>query len=59
VAAWRFWNTPSDQVRLLKRIQRHRCAETGQRLLRSAEVDHTTLCHGRTCWRSGVCRIYA
>jgi hypothetical protein len=40
VAAWRLWNAPSDQVALLKRLQKHRCAESGKRLLRSAEVDH-------------------
>ena len=42
VAAWKFWNAPSDHVRLLKRGQRHRCAATGKRLLRTAEVDHRT-----------------
>lgn len=40
VAAWRFWNAPSDQVAVLKRVQRHRCAESGKRLWRNAEVDH-------------------
>lgn len=40
VSAWRFWNAPSEQDRLLKRIQRHRCAATGHRLPRDAEVDH-------------------
>jgi hypothetical protein len=42
VAAWKFWNAPSDQVRLLRPLQRHRCVSTGQRLLRSSEVDHRT-----------------
>ena|SRR5215203_1898120 len=42
VAAWSFWNAPSDQVRILKRIQKHRCNDTGKRLLRTAEVDHLT-----------------
>ena len=42
VAAWRFWNAPSGHTRLLKRVQSHRCAETGRRLLREAEVDHRT-----------------
>ena len=42
VAAWKFWNAPSDHVRLLKRVQRHRCAITGNRLLRTAEIDHRT-----------------
>ena len=40
VAAWRFWNAPSDQVSLLKRLQKRRCAESGKRLWRNAEVDH-------------------
>jgi hypothetical protein len=40
VTAWRIWNAPSDQVRVLKRAQQHRCAATGKRLLRGAEVDH-------------------
>ena len=40
VVAWRFWNAPSEHDRILKRIQRHRCAETQRRLLRDAEVDH-------------------
>ena len=40
VAAWKFWNAPSDQLRLLKRVQERRCATTGRRLLRGAEVDH-------------------
>jgi len=39
-AAWKVWTAPSDQVAALKRRQRHRCAETGKRLLKSAEVDH-------------------
>ena len=40
VTAWRIWNAPSDQVRVLKRAQRQRCAVTGKRLLRGAEIDH-------------------
>lgn len=42
VQAWKFWNAPSDQMRLLKRAQSHRCRETGRRLMRDAEVDHAT-----------------
>ena len=42
VVAWRLWNAPSDELRLLKRLQGHRCAATGKRLLRSSEVDHET-----------------
>lgn len=40
VVAWKFWNAPSDQARVLKRIQARRCAETGGRLWKTAEVDH-------------------
>jgi hypothetical protein len=40
VVAWQLWNAPTGYVRILKRLQQHRCAETGRRLLRSAEVDH-------------------
>ena len=40
VTAWRFWIAPSDFVRPLKRLQRHRCPESGARLWRTAEVDH-------------------
>lgn len=40
VTAWRLWNAPSDYARLLKRAQRHRCATTGARLCKTAEVDH-------------------
>jgi hypothetical protein len=40
VIAWKFWIAPSDQVRLLKRMQERRCTESGKRLLKTAEVDH-------------------
>jgi hypothetical protein len=40
VIAWQFWTAPSDQVRLLRRLQGRRCGETGGRLWKSAEVDH-------------------
>jgi hypothetical protein len=40
VIAWRFWNAPSDQAKVLKRLQARRCAQSGRRLLRTAEVDH-------------------
>jgi hypothetical protein len=40
VIAWQFWNAPSDQIRILKRLQARRCAQSGRRLLRAAEVDH-------------------
>jgi len=40
VAAWNLWTAPSDQIRLLKRLQNRRCAETGARLGKTAEVDH-------------------
>src|SRR5215216_1216573 len=40
VTAWRFWNAPSDYAQVLKRLQQRRCAETGQRLWKTAEIDH-------------------
>ncbi len=40
VVAWRLWNAPSDHARILKRIQLRRCARSGQRLWKTAEVDH-------------------
>jgi hypothetical protein len=40
VIAWQFWNAPSDQVRVLKRLQVRRCAQSDRRLLKTAEVDH-------------------
>ncbi|HVI28996.1 hypothetical protein [Hansschlegelia sp.] len=40
VVAWKLWNAPSEQRRLLARVQRHRCAISDKRLLRTAEVDH-------------------
>jgi hypothetical protein len=40
VTAWQFWTTPSDHARLLKRVQARRCAGSGKRLWRSAEIDH-------------------
>ena len=40
VMAWRLWNAPSDYARVLKRLQRHRCATTEGRLWKTAEVDH-------------------
>jgi len=40
VTAWQLWTGPANWVRPLKRMQRHKCAATGRRLLRTAEVDH-------------------
>lgn len=40
VVAWRLWTAPTDHLRVLKRVQGHRCAVTGKRLRRSAEIDH-------------------
>jgi hypothetical protein len=40
VTAWNFWTAPSDQVRLLRRLQDRRCGASGTRLLKTAEVDH-------------------
>jgi hypothetical protein len=40
VVAWDLWTSPSDHAGILKRLQRRRCAETGGRLWKTAEVDH-------------------
>ena len=40
VVAWQLWNAPSAFVQPLKRHQQRRCAQTGKRLWRTAEVDH-------------------
>ena len=40
VTAWKLWVAPSDQVKVLKAHQRHRCAASGKRLFKTAEVDH-------------------
>jgi hypothetical protein len=40
VVAWDLWTAPSDYARILKRLQQRRCAETGGRLWKTAEVDH-------------------
>ena len=33
-------NAPTDHVRLLRRLQRARCAQSGGRLWKTAEIDH-------------------
>jgi hypothetical protein len=40
VVAWQLWTGPANWIRPLKRMQRHKSATTGKRLLRTAEVDH-------------------
>jgi hypothetical protein len=40
VVAWDVWTAPSDHAAVLRRVQRRRCAETGGRLWKTAEVDH-------------------
>lgn len=40
VAAWKLWVAPSDQASMLRRLQGRKCPRTGQRLLKTAEVDH-------------------
>jgi hypothetical protein len=40
VVAWRLWTAPSDNDRVLRRLQARRCAQTGGRLWRTAEIDH-------------------
>jgi hypothetical protein len=56
VIAWQFWNAPSEQAPLLRRLQARRCGQTGGRLWRNAEVDHCMPLyrvwseHCRTAW---------
>jgi len=52
VAAWNLWIAPSDHVRHLKALQKRRCVATGERLLRSAEVDHRVPVF--RVWRGGA-----
>ena len=40
VVAWEFWNAPSGQARLLRRLRARRCGQTGGRLWKNAEIDH-------------------
>lgn len=40
VAAWKLWTAPNIHRRLISKLQNRRCAESGARLLRTAEVDH-------------------
>ncbi len=40
VIAWQFWNAPSEQAPLLRRVQARRCGQTGGRLRKNVEVDH-------------------
>ncbi|MGO4524204.1 hypothetical protein AB4097_04995 [Microvirga sp. 2MCAF35] len=40
VVAWQFWTAPPDHLKMLKLRQQRRCAATGRRLLKTAEVDH-------------------
>jgi hypothetical protein len=40
VIAWQFWNAPSGESRLLRRLQARRCGQSGGRLWKNAEVDH-------------------
>ncbi len=40
VIAWQFWNAPSGEARLLRRLQARRRAQSGSRLWKNAEVDH-------------------
>jgi hypothetical protein len=40
VIAWQFWSAPSGEARLLRRLQARRCAQSGARLWKTAEIDH-------------------
>jgi len=52
VMAWKLWTAPSDHVRHLRRLQNHRCAATGARLGKDAEVDHRVPLF--QVWRGGT-----
>ena len=58
VVAWDLWTAPSDHARVLKRLQQRRCAQSGGRLWKTAEVDHWVplfrvwLEHRHTQWPS-------
>ncbi len=49
VAAWKLWNAPAGQARLLGKLQKRRCPMTGGRLPRDREVDHRMPLH--VVWR--------
>jgi len=40
VTAWRLWTAPANHDRMLRRLQAWRCAQTGGRLWKTAEIDH-------------------
>jgi hypothetical protein len=40
VTAWRLWNAPSDRAKLIRRLQKRKCAQSGSRLWKTSEVDH-------------------
>jgi hypothetical protein len=42
VAAWRLWTAPAEHDRILRKRQKRRCGVTGERLSKSAEIDHAT-----------------
>jgi hypothetical protein len=42
VVAWQLWSAPADWAKPLRRLQQHKCALTGKRLMRTAEIDHRT-----------------
>jgi len=40
VVAWQLWNAPSNHAKLLRKLQKRRCATSGARLWKTSEVDH-------------------
>jgi hypothetical protein len=40
VTAWKLWCQPTEYLQPLKRRQGRRCAATGKRLFKTAEIDH-------------------
>jgi hypothetical protein len=49
VVAWKMWCQPAEYVQPLKRRQGRRCAVTGKRLFKTAEIDHRVPLH--QVWR--------
>jgi hypothetical protein len=62
VIAWQFWNAPSGEARLLRRLQALRCGQTGRRLWKITAFRcfacgrNTGTPHGRGCSLTGACR---
>jgi hypothetical protein len=61
VIAWQFWNAPSGEISLLRRLQARRCGQTGGRLWKSAGLTSNgstlplrTTASGGNCLRGDI-----